>query len=85
MIRKSNYVSGAREETIELVEWSERRVPIRARQSPLHFDKPETCLANTTKEKTVTEELNFKLTYKIGKSIRDGAADGEHIIEVKTC
>lgn len=67
------------------MQWSERRVAIGARECPLHFDKPETCLANTTMEKTVTEELNFNLTYKIGKSIRDGAADGEHIIEVRTC
>jgi hypothetical protein len=40
-------------------------------------------LAHTTMEKTVVEELNHNLIYRIGKSIPAGDACCEHIIELK--
>jgi hypothetical protein len=42
------------------------------------------CLAHATMEKTVVEELNPKLTYRIGKSIPAGDTYCEHIIEAKS-
>ena len=65
------------------VERSSNRVVIRASRCPLNFDKPEMCLAHTTMEKTVVEELNPDLRYRIGKSIPAGDAYCEHMIEVK--
>jgi hypothetical protein len=41
------------------------------------------CLAHTTMEKTVVEELNPELVYRIGKSIPAGDSFCEHIIEIK--
>jgi len=64
------------------VEWSDNRVVIRAEKCILHFDMPEMCQAHTTMEKTVVEELNPNLRYRIGKSIPAGDAYCEHIIEV---
>ena len=65
------------------IEQTETQVVIRAGLCPLHFDKPEMCLAHTTMEKTVVEELNPDLQYRIGKSIPAGDAYCEHIIEFK--
>ena len=53
-------------------------------ECPLHFDKPEMCLAHTIMEKTVVEELNPDLTYRIGKSIPAGDDCCEHIIEARS-
>ena len=68
---------------IRFSEISPTRVVIRANECPLHFDKPEMCLAHTTMEKTVVEEINAGLSYRIGKSIPCGDAYCEHIVEVK--
>ena len=66
------------------VEWSDTRVVIRAEHCLLHFDMPEMCQAHTAMEKTLVEELNPNLRYRIGKSIPAGDAYCEHIIEVIT-
>jgi len=66
-----------------VVEMSETRAIIKADECPLHFDKPEMCLAHTTMEKTVVETLNPQLTYCIGKSIPAGDPYCEHIIQTK--
>jgi len=57
------------------------RAIIRIAQCPLHFEMPAMCLAHTTMEKTVVEELNPALAYRIGKSIPAGDKFCEHIIE----
>jgi hypothetical protein len=59
------------------------RAIIKVSECPLHFDNPQMCLAHTTMEKTVVEELNPDLVYRIGKSIPAGDAYCEHIIEVR--
>jgi len=65
------------------IERSDTAVVIKIEKCLLHFDKPEMCLAHTTMEKTVVEELNPDLTYRIGKSIPAGDDYCEHIVEVK--
>jgi len=65
------------------VKISNKRAIIKVDECPLHLDKPEMCLAHTTMEKTVVEELNLNLTYRIGKSLPAGDAYCEHIIEFK--
>ena len=70
--------------TICLLEVSPTQVVIRVDECPLHFDKPEMCLAHTTMEKTVAENLNTSLSYRIGRSIPCGDAYCEHIVEVKS-
>ncbi len=65
------------------VEISNERAIIKIDECPLHFNNPEMCLAHTTMEKTVVEELNPDLAYHIGKSIPAGDAYCEHIIEFK--
>lgn len=67
-----------------VVEEGSTRVVIRAYRCPLDLDNPEICRAHTNMEKTVVEELNSNLTYRIGKSIPAGDGYCEHIIEVKT-
>jgi hypothetical protein len=57
------------------------RVVIKVSECPLHFNNQQMCQAHTTMEKTVVEELNPGLTYRIGKSIPAGDAYCEHIIE----
>ena len=59
------------------------RVVIKVNRCPLDFDNPRMCLAHTTMEKTVVEELNPDLTYRIGKSIPAGDDYCEHIVELK--
>jgi hypothetical protein len=68
----------------EVTEWSGNRVVIKALECPLHFDKPEMCIAHTNMEKTVVEKLSPNLTYRIGKSIPAGDPYCEHIIEAKS-
>jgi len=70
--------------TIRFVKKSPTKVIIIVDKCPLNFNNPEMCLAHTTMEKTVVEELNPRLTYRIGKSIPVGDAYCEHIIEVKS-
>jgi hypothetical protein len=67
----------------EIAEMTDSRVVIKASSCPLQFTDPEMCLAHTTMEKTVVEELNPQLTYRIGKSIPAGNPYCEHIIERK--
>jgi hypothetical protein len=68
---------------IEQLKVGDSRVVIKVSECPLHFDNPKMCLAHTTMEKTVVEELNPDLIYRIGKSIPAGDAYCEHIIEVR--
>lgn len=68
---------------ISTVEEKDNRFVIKVDRCPLDFDNPEMCLAHTTMEKTVVEELNPALTYRIGKSIPAGDHYCEHIIEAK--
>ena len=65
------------------VEESDSRFVIRVDRCPLNFDNPEMCHAHTTMEKTVVEELNPGLAYRIGKSIPAGDGICEHIIELR--
>lgn len=68
---------------ITTTEKAEDRVVIKVSRCPLDFDLPEMCLAHTTMEKTVVEELNPALVYRIGKSIPAGDGCCEHILEIK--
>jgi hypothetical protein len=83
LIRIFDTVGRGKENFISPLDNKESRVVIRVSQCPLHFDLPAMCLAHTTMEKTVVEELNPALTYRIGKSIPAGDAFCEHIIEFK--
>ena len=67
---------------IATAEKDKDKVIIRANRCPLDFDMPEMCLAHTTMEKTVVEELNPNLIYRIGKSIPAGDSCCEHILEI---
>jgi len=70
----------------DLITTTERdtdRVVIKVNRCPLDFDNPEMCLAHTTMEKTVVEQLNPRLNYRIGKSIPAGDSCCEHILEIK--
>ena len=71
---------------IELVKVDDSRVVIKASYCPLHLENPQMCLAHTTMEKTVVEELNHHLVYRIGNSIPAGDAYCEHIhiIEIRS-
>jgi hypothetical protein len=68
---------------VELLKVDDFSAIIKVSACPLHFDNPQMCQAHTTMEKTVVEELNPDLTYRIGKSIPAGDAYCEHIVEVK--
>jgi len=68
---------------ISTVEKDQTRVIIKVDRCPLDFDNPEMCLAHTTMEKTIVEELNPDLIYRIGKSIPAGDSFCEHILERK--
>jgi hypothetical protein len=72
-----------RKDFMQLDSKSGKRYVIKALKCPLNFDNPAMCLAHTTMEKTVVEELNPDLRYRIGKSIPAGDDYCEHIIEVK--
>jgi len=71
-------------EEVEVTEINENKMVIKLTRCPLNFDKPEICLAHTTMEKTVVEELSTNLTYRIGKSIPAGDLYCEHVIEIRT-
>lgn len=83
LMRIFSTISRDRPDTTELVKENDFRIVIRARDCPLHFDNPQICLAHTTMEKTVVEELNPELVYRIGKSIPAGDEYCEHILEVR--
>jgi hypothetical protein len=68
---------------ITTAEMEKDKVIIKVNRCPLDFDLPEMCLAHTTMEKTVVEELNPNLIYRIGKSIPAGDYCCEHILEIK--
>ena len=68
---------------ISTVEKDSNRVVITVDRCPLDFDMPEMCMAHTMMEKTVVEELNPCLAYRIGKSIPAGHHCCEHIIEIR--
>jgi hypothetical protein len=68
---------------ISTAEREKDRILIKVDRCPLDFDTTEMCLAHTTMEKTVVEELNPGLVYRIGKSIPAGDSCCEHIIETK--
>lgn len=82
LLRIFNTVGWGRTLT-ELTEKNDAGFIIKAYECPLHFDNSDMCRAHTTMEKTVVEELNPLLTYRIGKSIPAGDAYCEHIIEYK--
>ena len=71
------------QDLISTVEENQDRIIVRVNRCPLDFDIPGMCLAHTTMEQTVVEELNPCLTYRIGKSIPAGDSFCEHIIEIK--
>jgi hypothetical protein len=68
---------------VSTVEEEKDRFIIKVDRCPLDFEDPAMCLAHTTMEKTVVEELNPGLIYRIGKSIPAGDRFCEHIIEIK--
>lgn len=83
LMRIFSTVGRGKEDMVFPIEASASRVVIRIGECPLHFELPAMCLAHTTMEKTVVEELNPALTYRIGKSIPAGDGCCEHIIEYK--
>jgi len=84
LLRIFHTISWDRNGFIELVKVDDSRVVIKASDCPLRFEHPQMCLAHTTMEKTVVEELNHDLIYRIGKSIPAGDAYCEHIIEIRS-
>ncbi len=84
LLRIFNTVSRGKNDFTELEKPDNSRVVIRASECPLHFTDAQMCLAHTTMEKTVVEELNPDLTYRIGKSIPAGDSCCEHIIEIRS-
>ncbi len=68
---------------ISKTEREKDKIIIKVDRCPLDFDIPEMCLAHTTMEKTVVEELNPCLNYRIGRSIPAGDSCCEHILEIK--
>jgi len=83
LLRIFNTVSGGKSDFTELVKVDDSRVVIKASECPLHFTDEQMCLAHTTMEKTIVEELNPDLAYRIGKSIPAGDSCCEHIIEIR--
>ena len=65
------------------IEENTDRVVIKVNRCPLNLDSPEMCRAHTTMEKTLVEELNPGLVYRIGKSIPARDSFCEHILEIK--
>ena len=68
---------------ITTAEKDKDKVIIKVNRCPLDFDDPEMCQAHTTMEKTVVQELNPNLEYRIGKSIPAGDTCCEHILEIR--
>jgi hypothetical protein len=83
LLRIFNTMGWGKDNFVQLIELSDTKVVIRANECPLHFDKTALCLAHTTMERTVVEDLNPELSYQIGKSIPAGDKYCEHIIEIK--
>ena len=83
LLRIFNTVGRGKEDMVFPLEASDSRIVIRIGECPLHFELPAMCLAHTTMEKTVVEELNPTLNYRIGKSIPAGDKYCEHILEYK--
>lgn len=67
----------------KVVEFSDQRVVIRVWECPYPWETPEMCRAHTQMEKTLVESLGKNLVYRISKSIPEGDAYCDHIIEVK--
>ncbi len=84
LLRIFNTVGRGKNDFTELVKVDDSKVVIRASECPLHFTDSQMCLAHTTMEKTVVEELNPDLTYRIGKSIPAGDSCCEHVIEIRS-
>jgi hypothetical protein len=84
LLRIFETVNRGKKDIIQLVKLDDDRIVIKVSECPLHFDKPEICLAHTNMEKTLVEELNPNLTYHIGRSIPAGDAFCEHIIEIRS-
>ena len=84
LLRIFNTVSRGKKDSTELVKVDDSRVVIKVSKCPLHFTNPQMCLAHTTMEKTVVEELNPDLTYRVDKSIPAGDTYCEHIIEIRS-
>ena len=82
LLRIFDTVSRGKNGSTELIKVDDSRVVIKASECPLHFTNSQMCLAHTTMEKTVVEELNPDLAYRIGKSIPAGDSYCEHIIEI---
>lgn len=83
LMRIFHTVGRGRNDAFEMIKEGDSRIVLKVSQCPLHFSDPKMCLAHTTMEKTVVEELNPGLTYRIGRSIPAGDAYCEHIIEVR--
>ncbi len=84
LLRIFNTVGQGKDDLTEMVKGDDSSIVIRALKCPLRFTDPQMCLAHTTMEKTVVEELNPNLSYRIGKSIPAGDSYCEHIIEVRS-
>lgn len=84
LMRIFDTVGRDRENFAEMLETGDTRVVLKAAACPLGFTDPQMCLAHTTMEKAVVEELNPELTYRIGKSIPAGDPYCEHIIEIRS-
>lgn len=84
LLRIFDTVGRGKKDFTEVIREGDTRIVIRARDCPLHFTSTEMCLVHTTMEKTVVEELNPNLVYRIGRSIPAGDEYCEHIIEVRT-
>ncbi len=83
LIRIFDTVGRGKEDFVIPLDTGKSSITIKVNQCPLHFDLPAMCLAHTTMEKTVVEQLNPALTYRIGRSIPAGDTFCEHIIEFK--
>ena len=84
LLRIFNTVSRGKSDLTELEKVDDSTVVIKASECPLYFTNEQMCLAHTTMEKTIVEELNPDLTYRIGKSIPAGDSCCEHIIEIRS-
>ncbi len=84
LLRIFSTVGWGRDGFTEMVKMDDSRVVIKASECPLHFKNPQMCIAHTAMEKTIVEELNPDLTYRIGRSIPAGDSYCEHIIEIKS-
>lgn len=67
----------------KVVEFSDQRVVIRVWECPYPWETPEMCRAHTQMEKTLVESLGTNLVYRISKSIPEGDAYCDHVIELK--